>query len=190
MERTLRAGADSAGWSGLCGLERTLRAGADSAGWSGLCGLPGWSGLWSGLCGLTGRSGLRSGLCDGHHGLRDHRARVHWRHAGCLYRPHGWILQLTYQPRHPGVCCSFDSRNCRFIAHHLRHTSHFSWGTCQRLHKLPKCQVVQPPHPPPAEGLIQGTVEEVLEGPIVVPPHVIALLMAGAQALELEDALV
>ncbi len=32
-----------------------------------------------------------------------------------------------------------------------------------------KCQVVLPPHPTPSEGLIKGTVEEVLEGRLIVP---------------------
>ncbi len=72
----------------------------------------GRSGLWSGLRGLTGRTGLWnglwSGLSDGHHGLQDHRAGFHWRKVDCPYRPHGWILQLTHQPRHSGVRCSFD----------------------------------------------------------------------------------
>ncbi len=81
--------------------------------------------------------------------------------------------------------------------------ANFAWGMSQELHKSPKPQVVQPPHPPPVEVLIKGTVEEVLEGHIIVPqplcyttelrgklPHVSALLTEGAQSLKLEDALV
>ncbi len=76
-------------------------------------------------------------------------------------------------------------------------------NSLQELHKLPKCQVLQPPHSPPVEGLLKGTFEEVLEGRIVVPqalgcstepqgklPHISSLLTEGAQGLKLEDALV
>ncbi len=79
----------------------------------------------------------------------------------------------------------------------------FRWGTSQETHKLPKRQVIQPPHPPPVEGLIQGTIKEVLECRMVEPqplcrvaellgkrPYVSALLTEGAQGLKLEDALV
>ncbi len=114
------------------------------------------------------------------------------------------ILHAVYQPRRSGkgrvtriTGCGSFGKPC------LRHTSRPSWGTCQKLHKLTKRQVVQPPHPPYAEGLLKGTVEEVLEGRIIVPqalccpterqgkpPHVGALLTDGTQDLKLEDALV
>ncbi len=58
-------------------------------------------------------------------------------------------------------------------------------------------------HSPPVKGLLKVTIEEVLEGCIVVPqalgcptepqgklPHIIALLTEGAQGLKLKDALV
>ncbi len=63
--------------------------------------------------------------------------------------------------------------------------------------------MIQPPRPPPVEGLIKGTVEQVLQCHMVEPlplcctaevlgkhPYVNALLTEGAQGLELEDALV
>ncbi len=58
--------------------------------------------------------------------------------------------------------CSFVGRLwrcCSFVTRHRRHCSLLSWGTCQELHKSPKRQVVQPPHSPPIEGLIQGTIQ-------------------------------
>ncbi len=84
------------------------------------------------------------------------------------------------------------------FASSLRH-----WGTSQEPHKLPKRKVIQPPHPPPAEGLIEDTVEHVLQCRMVEPqplcciaellgkhPNVSALLTEGAQDPELEDALI
>ncbi len=111
--RTRRAQSDFVGSGPGVAQERTLWAHGTRSGLrSGLWWDHGTSsGLTSEICGLTGRSGLRSRLCDGHHGLQDHRARVNWRHAGCPYRPHGWILQLKYQPRHPRGHCSFDGRH-------------------------------------------------------------------------------
>ncbi len=68
------------------------------------------------------------------------------------------------------------------------------WGTSQELHKFPKREVIQPPHPPPVEGLIKGTVEQVLQCRIVEPQILccVAELLGKhpAQGLELEDALV
>ncbi len=42
-------------------------------------------------------------------------------------------------------------------------------NSLQELPKFPKRQVFQPPHSPPVEGLLKGTIEEVLEGRIIVP---------------------
>ncbi len=77
------------------------------------------------------------------------------------------------------------------------------WNSLQELHKFPRRQVFQPPHSSPVEGLLKVTIEEVLEGCIVVPqalgcptepqgklPHISALLTEGAQGLKLKDALV
>ncbi len=139
------SGADSVGSRNGAG------SGADSVGSRNRAG--------SGADSVGSRNGAGSGAdWNGHRRLGRSQS---WK-ASCPYRPHGWILQLAYQPRNPRVCCSF-------AGHHLRHTSHLSWGTCQKLPKFPKCQVVLPPHPPPAEGLIKGTVEEVLEGHLIVP---------------------
>ncbi len=35
--------------------------------------------------------------------------------------------------------------------------------------QIPETSGVQPPHSPPIEGLLKGTIEEVLEGRIIVP---------------------
>ncbi len=132
-------------WSGLCGLLDRSEL------WSGLRrltersrlhGLMEWSGLWSRLRGLTERSGLWSGLCrltdwsglwNGHRRLGRSQS---W-NASCPYRPHGWILQLAYQPRNPRVRCSFVGHHwghcgfigrhwgcCSFVAHHLMAHQH------------------------------------------------------------------
>ncbi len=63
--------------------------------------------------------------------------------------------------------------------------------------------MIQPPHFPPVEGLIMGTVEQVIQCRMVEPqhlccvaellgkrPYVSALLTEGAQGPELEDVLV
>ncbi len=78
-----------------------------------------------------------------------------------------------------------------------------AWGTSQEPHKFPKRKVIQPPHPPPVEGLIEDTVEHVLQCRMVEPqplccvaeplgkrPYVSTLLTEAAQGPELEDALV
>ncbi len=136
-------------------------------------------------------------FASGHHHLGKTTSRPCRSH-----RHQRGILHAVYQPEtlRKGTqitgCGSFG-KPC------LRHTSRPSWGTWQKLHKLTKRQVVQPPHPPYAEGLLKGTVEEVLEGRIIVPPalccpterqgklpHVGALLTDGTQGLKLEDALV
>ncbi len=85
---------------------------------------------------------------------------------------------------------------------HWRCSSLRRWGTSQEPHKLPKRKVIQPPHPPPAEGLIEDTVEHVLQCRMVEPqplcciavplgkhPYVSTLLTEAAQGPELEDAL-
>ncbi len=63
--------------------------------------------------------------------------------------------------------------------------------------------MIQPPHPPPAEGLIEDTIEHVHQCRMVEPqplcciaeplgkhPYVSTLLTEAAQGPELEDALV
>ncbi len=67
--------------------------------------------------------------------------------------------------------------------------------------QIPQTSGVPDPHSPPVEGLLKGTIKEVLEDCIIVPqalgcptepqdkhPHVGALLTEGAQGLKLEDA--
>ncbi len=170
-------------------------------------------GLWNGLQALKGgrsllppppppfpRTGCRSFFS---------------RHRGCCsFVSHNWGCSRFFS-RHWRLCsfdsrhwrhCSFDSchwRHCSFVGRHLGHSSLLCWGTSQEPRKLPKRQVIQPPHPPPVEGLIQGTIKKVLECCMVEPqplcrviellgklPYVSALLTEGAQGLKLEDALV
>ncbi len=168
-------------------------------------------GLWNGHQALKGGRSLlpppppfpRTGCC-----------RFFSRHRGCCsFVSHNWGCSRF--SRHWRLCrfdschwrhCSFDSchwRHCSFVGRNLGHSSLLCWGTSQEPQKLPKRQVIQPPHPPPVEGLIQGTIKEVLECRMVEPqplcriaellgkrPYVSALLTEGAQGLKLEDALV
>ncbi len=102
-------------------------------------------------------------IASGHHHLGKTTSRPCRSH-----RHQRGILHAVYQPEtlRKGTqitgCGSFG-KPC------LRHTSRPSWGTWQKLHKLTKRQVVQPPHPPYAEGLLKGTVEEALRAASLYP---------------------
>ncbi len=80
---------------------------------------------------------------------------------------------------HNWGCCEIISRHwrrCGIIGRHWRCSSLLRWETSQEPHKFPKRKVIQPPHPPPVEGLIEDTVEHVLQCHMVEPQPLCSLL--------------